>query len=66
MCLLPQSVLHLGGIPVAALDSPALLLLILMVGKTALDVKLHLREHRKITVEPREPAPDRTDDLPAP
>ena len=44
-------VLHLallfGAFLILALGSPILLLLILVVGKTGLDLKLHLREHQQ-------------------
>jgi ABC-type multidrug transport system permease subunit len=35
-----------GGFAVVALGQPLLLLLVLVVGKTGLDIALHLKEHR--------------------
>lgn len=47
----------LGAFATIALGSPLFLLLILIVGKTLLDLKLHLREHEAAEREPQTPAP---------
>ncbi len=48
-------VLHIailfGAFVITALGSPVFLLILLIVGKIALDVKLHLRSHRKLNAE---------------
>jgi len=44
-------VLHIaiiaGGFFVMALGSPVPLLIVIVIGKIMLDIKMHLREHRK-------------------
>ena len=40
--------LLLGAFATAALGSPVYLLILLIIGKIALDVKLHLRSHAKL------------------
>lgn len=42
----------LGGVGIMALGQPVAMLLILVLLKTGLDVKLHLREHRKYAPRP--------------
>ena len=52
-------VLHItiifGAFVITALGSPVFLLLVLIVGKIALDAKLHLRSHRKLSELPPDP-----------